>query len=625
MKNYLILSFALLMFAPIFAQKDAKIETKKNPIFKIIKDKQPEQAKNIKIRKLDEDSKVDAAIPIGFTNYDLQSNAAVANRFIRHSDGTMSAVWTQDHSDTPGGASRGSGYNYFDGSSWQYTAFSGNDRIEAERTGWPTLMSNGTEEFVASHQMSTAGLFGYKQSKGAAGSSWTASPISGGPEAMLWPRAASAGDYYYVIAVDDYQTSQAEIDGVHFYKSENAGQSWTYGGMLEDYQTYYGGAAGDTYAIDAYENYVAVVVFGDYADTRLWKSDDYGETWTQTRINDFPVDGYDFQGGQVVDIDDDALADTVLTTDNTGDVLIDNNGKVHVVFSRMRQLDEDASDDGAFSWFPYTDYLLYWNEDMGEGTFNGVTSTSLVDMGVPAAVDTIGWSFDQDDNNTIWEFVEVDAGQFAFGTYYTSLTSFSTLGIDENNNIYCVFSTVMETEDYLKTDASPNAQQYRGVYVRKLDAATQQWGNPLDISSIDGASAENVFPTIARHVDDNIHLWLQWDGEPGLHIRGDGDAVTDNYILYKGVSVNELIDSEEQLAANAVTFKVYPNPATDFISIGNVENSEVVIYNMLGAEVERIQSDDFTQRVNTAEYAPGTYLIKVSNENGVNTQKVIIQ
>ena len=55
-------------------------------------------------------------IVIGTTTYDLQSNASVDNRLIRHSNGTISATWTMSDQLNTAYPDRGTGYNFLDGS-----------------------------------------------------------------------------------------------------------------------------------------------------------------------------------------------------------------------------------------------------------------------------------------------------------------------------------------------------------------------------------------------------------------------------------------------------------------------------------------------------------------------------
>lgn len=611
----------------IFAQKVEKNVTAIGGKGKVVA---PAKAKYVTPQIGSKEMEIAVGVPIGRTNYDLQSNSAVAKRIIAHADGSISAVWTEDQAAAPGGTSRGTGYAYYDGSAWQYISGLGSDEnahIEStsDKTGWPAIMSNGTEEYVVNHVPSFAGFYGWKQSKGAAGTDWTSANVTGGPEGMLWPRAASYGDNYYAIGVDDYVSVQTEIDALHFYKSEDAGATWTYGGKLPDFNNYYNNGQGDVYAIDAYENYVAIVVFGLFEDTRLWKSDDYGDTWTSMAINDFPVDAYDGTAGTEIDMDADGAADTLITTDQVGDIIIDSEGTVHAVFSRMRYLDEDAGDDGAYSFFPFTDFLLYWNEDMGAGEWSDeYLGDNAFDMAVPAAVDTIGWSFDLDGSGIIWDgFVETNtsAGEWPFGDYSSSITSSSSLGIDANNNLYCVFTTVMEGDNYIKTDAQPNPQNYRGAWLTIKDATTGVWSDPVCISDNDGTNAENIFPTLARNVQDDIlHIWVQWDNEPGLHIRGDEDNVTENYIIYKKVDLTPEVNISE---VADMKLNVYPNPVADFATIENVEGATISIYNTLGAVVETIVSDEYTTTIDMTNYAAGTYIIKVSSENGVATTKAV--
>lgn len=625
MKKFLLFSVAIVFSLALFAQKGDVVVKNATPIKKITN-----QKVNKKVNPVLNQYRYDGVV-IGMTNYDLQTNTSVAPRIRNLGGGAYSAVWTQYHgSDLSLAPERGTGYNYCtdvnDVTSWQYYDHDGNQTIESDRTGWPVLLANETDEFVASHVMSSPGFYGHTQAIGAAGSAWTQSNVDAGPEAMLWPRGASTGDNYYLIGVDNYENlDQSDIDGLHFYKSEDAGATWTYVGLMPDYQTYYSGGSGDTYAIDARDNYVAVVQFGDFADTRLWKSDDYGENWTQMVINDFPVDAYDGTAGEVVDMDDDGVADTLYTTDQAGDIIIDSEGKVHVVFSRMMYLDEDAGDDGAYSWFPYTDWLLYWNEDMGEGAYDAsdMISESRLDMSVPDAVDTVGWCFDLNENGEFYEFPEVDAGAFPFGTYYTSVTSLASLAIDANDNIYVAFTTVMEGDNYVKENAAPNIQSFRHVWVRGLNNAAGVWGDPICISD-EIANSENVYPSVAKNVTDGqLVVMYQNDNEPGVYLKEDaGEPVTDNAMVVKAIEVGEFVVGINEDITD-INVSVYPNPTNDYVTVTNVNGAKISVINILGAEVFSTTSNEDNATIDMSNLPSGTYFVKVANENGTATKKVM--
>ena len=63
--------------------------------------------------------KLDGFEEIGYTNYDQQSYGSVDNRFCTFPNGTMAAVYNfGPENEQPEFEGRGTGYNYFDGSSW---------------------------------------------------------------------------------------------------------------------------------------------------------------------------------------------------------------------------------------------------------------------------------------------------------------------------------------------------------------------------------------------------------------------------------------------------------------------------------------------------------------------------
>ena len=73
---------------------------------------------------------------IGETYYDLQTNSSIQNRLFVHDDNTISATCTMSPDFQTDFPNRGTGYNYFDGTSWMDIPES---RIEEKRTGWPSI------------------------------------------------------------------------------------------------------------------------------------------------------------------------------------------------------------------------------------------------------------------------------------------------------------------------------------------------------------------------------------------------------------------------------------------------------------------------------------------------------
>jgi hypothetical protein len=514
------------------------------------------RAKSISTLENQKDKEIPEGVPIGLTHYDLQSNSAVAKRIVNHGDGKVSAVWTQyQGSDVPAAPQRGTGYNYNDGTGWQYFSETGNVVIEgtagSPRTGWPTLTIDGSgNEFVFNH-FNAGGLYGWKQAVGTSNTAWATNHVSLS-EPITWPRTAQSGQTIIVIGCGEDEVA-FNMHNPRVIKSTDNGAAFTE--ITDDIDfANITGFSGDSYAIAARGNVFAFTSFSGMNDFIVWKSIDAGETWNTFTIIDVPG-VYNTEGGVLYDNNGDNIADAVCNTDGTGDLIIDSEGQVHVVWSRMNHGDDDPSGDGS-SFFPYTDFVLYWNEGMGEGyftddAFQSFTATDfpfLIDsLNVSNHIDTIGWCQDLNNNGEFYEFVEVGGGEYPFGMYYGAISSFGSMGIDENDNIYVVYSTVMEGGDYLKSNASPNAQQFRHLYVTRYNG--QYWGDPVLISTVDG-NAENVYATLANFVDENVHIAVQWDNEPGVRLKETADPITDNYIVYKSVPVSELSVSD------VLTYKV---------------------------------------------------------------------
>jgi hypothetical protein len=88
--------------------------------------------------------------------------------------------------------------------------------------------------------------------------------------------------------------------------------------------------------------------------------------------------------------------------------------------------------------------------------------------------------------------------------------------------------------------------------------------------------------------------------------------------------LNKTTTGVEDLAQKIANTKllVYPNPATDVLNIyinnANFKNSEVVVYNISGAEVLKINMANSNAQINIETLSNGVYFVKVINQNGFN-------
>jgi len=456
---------------------------------------------------------------IGETTYDLQSNSSVQGRIVNHGNGTLSAVWTYSLSGDIAAADRGTGYNFFDGTSWGPYPTS---RIETEKTGWPSLdVLASNEEVFVSHNIAKGQLtMGISPSVGAG--TWATSEVTSTDQ--VWNRMTTGGtdgNSIHHISLYDPFGGVYPLTGVQsqllYWRSQDGGATWD---IQESVipgldQTNFSFFSGDSYHIaKARGDTLALCYFGGLGDVMLAKSIDNGTNWATTKIIDV-IPGstlYDPDAsattGAAIGISDgnnDGVADTLTSSDGAGWVLLDHNGMAHVFFGTMRFLD-DAPGDGSWSYFPGTNGLSYWNESFGANP--PVEIAGSLDL----------------DTNGVLDIIDI-------ADYFQSLSAFPSAGISDNGCIYVSYSAVVENMDN-------GTQNFRHIYVIESCDNGCSWSEPLDVTPGSGFE-ENVYASMADVVDSNIHIvWMQ-DFEPGIAVNGDNDPFVTNMIKHSAIPVTD--------------------------------------------------------------------------------------
>ena len=476
---------------------------------------------------------------IGTSTYDLQSNGAVQNRIVVHDDGTISAGWTMSQEYNTTYSDRGTGYNFFDGTSWvaQPTA-----RLESSRGGWPSIIALGNGGECAITHNTANSLINNTSRTNIGTGAWTENTVT--PDYLIWNRSAAGGidgNTIHMIALTEPSGGTwtgLPFNGVSgallYYRSQDGGITWDITDMQlpgTDSSAQIG-MSGDVYAIAAKGQTVAVAYFDDWGDSFIVKSTSNGDsaTWTKTTFLDFPVDKYAMDDG--LDLDNDDTLDYVYSTDNCGALILDDFGDAHVFYGVMEYRDDDLT-DASSSWFPATNGIAYWNESFGPDT-------------TPATVqDTSLWYSDMMNNHWIVQAPDLNGDSIVFGIdstgtyalYFLSMASMPNAGLDALGNIWLSFSGYTETADN-------GTQVFRHLYVTKSEDGGITWKTPVDVTPHDDwdGMQESVFGSMSPVVDDKIRIVYQKDFEPGLAVRGDEDMVDNNDIIYLEIDTAGLFD-----------------------------------------------------------------------------------
>ena len=566
---------------------------------------------------------------LGSTTYDLQSNACVDNRLIRHADGTISAAWTMSAQFSTSYSDRGTGYNFYDGSTWDSYP---NARLESSRGGWPSILATGSGKEIAITHNTDNGYLLMTHRTSIGSGSWNEDIVSsidsnGLYRDIIWNRAVIGGANQQTIHMVGVIANTAlggtiynGLDGaLVYYRSQDGGSTWD----IKDLQlptldsTKYLGFSGDSYAIASNGETVVVAYFGGLDDSAIIKSTDNGNTWNATSFLDFPVDKYAPDAG--IDLDNDGLMDSLYSTDGTGALLLDDNNMAHVFYGNMLLLDADLT-DGNTSYFASTNGLMYWNENMGADDYasNPISSPSLwfsnLGQMIASAQDT--------DGDNLLNYVD-------YPTYYMSLTCMPNAGIDANGNIFVSYSELMENIDN-------GSQNFRHVNVIKSMDGGVNWSAPTDVTPHNAWSGaqECVFATIDRNIDDKIRLIYQKDFEPGLAVRGDEDIIDVNEIIYLEIDTTELSNTSTNISeiSSLNTISIYPNPTASFTNVNlySSVNKNIILRltNIIGKIVSEVNihvvSGNNNINLDVSNLKNGIYFINSESINESKSIKLII-
>ncbi len=560
---------------------------------------------------------------VGTTWYDLQSNSSMSKRIWVFDDGTMAAVWTMGlENGVPNFPGRGTGYNYFDGTSWGPAPTS---RIEDIRTGWPSIAPYGADgEIVVAHTLNNTGLmFSWREHKGTG--EWQHFTLAGpAPDNMdlTWARMITTGsnhDVIHIIACAGFNKAYEGLNEALVYsRSADGGQTWDpeneiLPGMSSDETS---GIGGDDYAwAIPHGDTIAFVAFDGIKDGYVMKSYDGGDTWEKVVFYNSPMPFFTGNEGTLPQCGG---------GDGYNAVALDNEGKVHVAFGRQIHIDDDPTD--GWSYYPYSDGLVYWNEDMdpldttqvgNEIMFSDVESTTLYQQGQLAA-----WVQPHDDDTIV-----------GVAPYYASLVSMPQLAVTSDgagNNIVTFFYSGLAV-GFSNAELSQN---YRHIWTRKTELDGQ--GIFSDFEDLTGdvlhLFSECVYPSLG--VGSDFSILYQSDNLPGNSIQptGGNHAPVNNNMVYLPYGIPVGIESFE-----GVSFEVsqnIPNPASQITAIGvKTEQTGIInltINNMLGQQVYfsahlANAASNYTFNVDVSDFNAGIYFYTVAVGNRMISKKMIVR
>lgn len=327
--------------------------------------------------------------------------------------------------------------------------------------------------------------------------------------------------------------------------------------------------------------------------------------------------------------------DTTPSCDGTVDVIIDKNDKVHVFWGATFILNNDSTDK-QYNFYPTTQSIGYWNE---------YTKTAKY-IASGNAFDTDG-----DGLNTLKQ-----ATYAALGTNSTlpqGLSTTARLGntsamrqpnasIDQNGNIYCIFSVPIDT------DLSFDNANFRDIGVVFSKDSGKTWSPEQNLTQ--QKQLEDDFACVARQSDGFLHMMWQQDETPGTNLQNNSSSnnhvAVENKIMYQAVPVSEILNNNigmywglnnrQPKTAGEVMIvnQNFPNPFNGksnlLIYLTQPGNMTLSIHNALGQEVKtrvynNLNRGNHLLEINSDGLKAGLYTYSITSGANTITKTMIVQ
>jgi len=569
---------------------------------------------------------------VGTTTYDLQTNSGVCRRVATNPPGTFTYVgWTMGMDFTTGAANRGTGFNFYNRNTGAWGPIP-TSRIEpTTRVGWPNIGFSQGRQFSITHTGSQGMMFTYRTGNQ---SDWTEIVVgdlvndTGG----VWARAAAeAPNIYCVIGRPfDSEPFNGINGGLNVIRSTDNGNNWeSLGGLEENYGGSYAlNMTADTYQIDAANGVVSVVFGTAMTPVVLYKSTDEGVTWSKTIIQPMP-------GNPLVkDLNDDAgnpdfTVDPYYGSDGGNTVIIDSEGKSHVIFSSriiFNQADNDfVGGGGSYFLLREVAAIFYWNEDMKAPEMLGKTvMNDANDDGL------LGSVFN--------DIIEVGAQPF-----YSNMVCHPQLAVDEDDNLYLSYTSLVdgafvpetvefesstdmgETTGVQTQDFEPQSTLYSDVFMLRSTDGGTSWQGPLNVTNAPGS--EEGYGSMARLIKDTIFLAYQHDALPGTFLQEPQAFATVNEIAVVKILPEDINDeaaakdSEPFLSVLFDSFILPQNCSLDK-DLSLLANSWGLDYP--DGEIDEIQIEGMADYSTVGEYTEAIY-VEDSSGNRSDTIHVSVE
>jgi len=184
--------------------------------------------------------------------------------------------------------------------------------------------------------------------------------------------------------------------------------------------------------------------------------------------------------------------------------------------------------------------------------------------------------------------------------------NYSKIEIIDSNSIKIVFEKEITDIDEIAKNLN---LQFDSTGKQKADAGSLT----IKTVKIDPTNNKAIIITTEEVIPETATLALTFNDVLILSSEGNAYNLLDNKIAM----------ASRVLSSNSMN--VYPNVATESITVKSENISEIGIYSISGQKMEQIITDNSSVLINVSDYRPGTYIVKLKTSKAQTISKLFIK
>lgn len=134
-------------------------------------------------------------------------------------------------------------------------------------------------------------------------------------------------------------------------------------------------------------------------------------------------------------------------------------------------------------------------------------------------------------------------------------------------------------------------------------------------------ATSSFVPTSSQWRTESIDL-TPYVGNQAVYIKFHAGSNYGNNAYIDDININTYSLSTESIFVNNI--EITPNPSSGLVNITNLDNANIIIYNLLGNKIMEFNNESGNKQLDLSKFDNGIYMFQIISNNKTTTKKVII-